>query len=91
MIELVWDEKFKRIYKKWSQKHPDLVDQFRNKMELFVTNPFHPSLRTHTLSGVLKGLWASRINYEHRLVFKFIDKQKRKVLLIDLGTHEEVY
>ncbi len=91
MIELIWDEKFKRIYKKWKQKHPDLVDQFKDKMELFVTNPFHPSLRTHTLSGVLKGLWSSRINYEHRLVFKFIDKQKSKVLLVDLGTHEEVY
>ncbi len=91
MIELVWDEKFKRIYKKWSQKHPDLVEQFKDKMELFVTDPFHPSLKTHTLSGVLKGLWSSRINYEHRLVFKFIDKQKRKALLIDLGTHEEVY
>lgn len=91
MIELVWDEKFKRIYKKWSRKHPDLVEQFKNKMELFVTDPFHPSLKTHTLSGVLKGLWSSRINYEHRLVFKFIDKPKKKVLLIDLGTHEEVY
>lgn len=91
MIELVWDEKFKRIYKKWSRKHPDLVEQFKDQMELFATDPFHSSLKTHTLSGVLKGLWSSRINYEHRLVFKFMDKQKKKVLLIDLGTHEEVY
>ncbi len=91
MFELIWDEKFKRIYKKWSQRHPDLEEQFRNRMELFVTDPFHPSLKTHRLSGVLKGSWAVRINYEQRLVFKFVDKQKKKVLLIDMGTHKEVY
>ncbi len=91
MIELIWDEKFKRLYKKWSQKHPDLEEQFRDRMELFVTDPFHPSLKTHRLSGVLKGSWAMRISYEQRLVFKFVDKQKKKVLLIDIRTHKEVY
>jgi hypothetical protein len=24
MIEIVWDNKFKRTYKSWSKKHPDL-------------------------------------------------------------------
>ncbi|MFQ6120152.1 MAG: hypothetical protein ACE5KE_09735 [Methanosarcinales archaeon] len=43
MIEIIWDEKFKRIYKKWSKKHPDLVERFRNKLELFVDDPFNPS------------------------------------------------
>ena len=91
MIEIVWDKKFKRIYKNWSKKHPELIDSFRNKMELFVNNPFHSSLRTHSLSGVLKGLWSLSITYEYRLIFKFIDKQKKKILLIDIGTHNEVY
>jgi mRNA-degrading endonuclease YafQ of YafQ-DinJ toxin-antitoxin module len=48
MIELIWDEKFKRLFKKWNQKHPELKEQFR-------------------------------------------DKEKKKILLIDLGTHKEVY
>ncbi len=47
MIEIVWDKKFKRIYKTWSKRHPDSVGSFRDKMELFVNDPFHPSLRTH--------------------------------------------
>lgn len=91
MIELIWDEKFKRLFKKWNQKHPDLKEQFRDKMELFVIDPFHPSLKTHSLSGILKGSWAMRINYEQRLIFRFVDKEKKKILLIDLGTHNEVY
>ncbi len=91
MIEIVWDDKFKHIYKKWSKNHPDLIDQFRNRMEIFVADPFHSSLKTHSLSGILKGCWAFRITYEHRLIFKFVGKEKRKVLLIDIGTHKEVY
>jgi addiction module RelE/StbE family toxin len=90
MIEIIWDDRFKRIYKNWSKKHPELVESFRNRMELFESNPFHPSLRTHSLCGILKGLWSLWITYEYRLIFKFVDR-KRRVLLIDIGTHEEVY
>ncbi|MFA4849624.1 MAG: type II toxin-antitoxin system YoeB family toxin [Methanoregula sp.] len=60
-------------------------------MVQFEEDPFHPSLKTHTLSGVLKGLWSFRITYEHRLVFDFIDESRTQVLLIDIGSHEEVY
>lgn len=54
-------------------------------------DPFHPSLKTHSLSGTLKDSWAIRINYEQRLIFRFIGKDKQKILLIDIGTHNEVY
>lgn len=91
MIELIWDEKFKRLFKKWNQKHPDLKEQFKSKMELFMIDPFDPSLKTHSLSGTLKSSWAIRINYEQRLIFRFVDKEKKKILLIDIGTHKEVY
>ncbi len=91
MVELIWDEQFKKIYRKWSHKHPDLKDQFAKKIILFAEDPFHPSLKTHTLSGVLKGLWSFRISYEQRLVFDFTDESRTKVILIDIGTHEEVY
>ncbi|MDO8724837.1 MAG: hypothetical protein Q7J35_02065 [Candidatus Methanoperedens sp.] len=33
MIELIWDEKFRRIFKKWCQKHPDLKEE-KNKILL---------------------------------------------------------
>lgn len=89
MIELILDEPFLRILKKWRKKHPELVDRFQQKLILFTNEPFHPSLRTHSLSGNLAGYWSISINYEQRLVFKFLSDTK--VLLIDLGTHNEVY
>ncbi|HAZ47895.1 MAG TPA: type II toxin-antitoxin system mRNA interferase toxin, RelE/StbE family [Cyanobacteria bacterium UBA11369] len=77
------------MLKKWRRKHPELVERFQEKFSLFTKEPFHPSLRTHSLSGNLEGYWALSITYEHRLVFKFMSESK--VLLIDLGTHDEVY
>lgn len=89
MIELILDEQFLRILKKWRKKHPELVDRFQQKLTLFTNEPFHPSLRTHSLSGNLAEYWSISINYEQRLVFKFLSDTK--VLLIDIGTHDEVY
>jgi len=31
MIEIIWDDKFKRIYKNWSKKHSDLIESFKEK------------------------------------------------------------
>jgi mRNA-degrading endonuclease YafQ of YafQ-DinJ toxin-antitoxin module len=83
------DESFTRILKKWRKKHPELNDRFQEKLELFKSEPFHPSLKTHSLSGNFAGSWAISINYEQRLMFKFLSDTK--VLLIALGTHDEVY
>ena len=91
MVEIVWDEKFRRIYRKWAKQHPMLKEQFEKKIVLFEEDPFHPTLKTHSLSGVLKGLWSFRITYNQRLVFVFPDASQTKVSLIDIGTHEEVY
>lgn len=60
-----------------------------NVLLFFIEEPFHPSLRTHSLSGNLDGCLALSITYEYRLVFKFISDER--VLLLDIGTHEDVY
>jgi addiction module RelE/StbE family toxin len=89
IIEILWDEPFLKILTKWKKKHPDLISKLEDKLTLFSSEPFHLSLKTHTLSGNLKDYWALSITYEYRLVFKFIDENK--ALLIDIGTHDEVY
>jgi proteic killer suppression protein len=91
MIELIWDKGFKLAYKKWERKHPELRDQFMDKIKLFISAPFHHSLKTHRLSGKLKGLWSISITHEERLTFEFVDKGMKKVLLINIGKHKDVY
>jgi mRNA-degrading endonuclease YafQ of YafQ-DinJ toxin-antitoxin module len=66
-----------------------LIAKFENKLTLFCSEPFHSSLKTHRLSGNLKGYLAFSITYEYRLIFKFM--AENKVLLVDIGTHDEVY
>ena len=88
-IKLIWDESFKRIYKKKIKKKPELKSLFWKKIKLFTEEPFHKSLRTHKLTGKLTGLWAFSIDYDNRLIFEFVDKSH--VSLIDFGSHDEVY
>ena len=89
MIDAVWDQGFKKSYRKRIHRYPQLKNQFQEKMALFLEQPFDPQLRTHKLSGKLKGVWAFSINDDYRVLFEFVNTQK--VLLIDFGSHDEVY
>ena len=76
MIELVWDKAFVRAVKKWQKKHPALMERFKERLRLFSDQPFHPSLKTNSLSGGLKDYSAFSITYEYRLVFRFISEKQ---------------
>ncbi|HNZ27386.1 MAG TPA: type II toxin-antitoxin system mRNA interferase toxin, RelE/StbE family [Spirochaetota bacterium] len=91
MIEIFWGDYFKKRYKKWFQKNQNLANIFEMRVTEFSTNPFNPVLKTHSLSGRLSGCWAFRINYKFRIIFRFLDENKTKVQLIDIGSHGEVY
>ena len=51
MIELIINQSFLRSLKRWRKKHPELVNLFEQKLTLFTDEPFHPSLKIHSLSG----------------------------------------
>jgi mRNA-degrading endonuclease YafQ of YafQ-DinJ toxin-antitoxin module len=59
-------------------------------LELFSADPFAPELRTHPLTGKLHRCHAFSVDADCRVVFMFL-KGHTKVLLIDIGSHEEVY
>jgi len=89
MIDAIWDEGFKKSYRKRVQNNNQLKNKFWGKMELFLEEPFSAQLKTHKLGGKLSGLWAFSVAEDCRVVFKFIDSQH--VLLIEVGKHDEVY
>jgi mRNA-degrading endonuclease YafQ of YafQ-DinJ toxin-antitoxin module len=76
MIKVTWDDRFKKIFKKWSKKHPDLIDEFKDHLALLTYNPFSVLLKTHALHSELNGLYATRITYRYRLIFGFLDDEK---------------
>jgi mRNA-degrading endonuclease YafQ of YafQ-DinJ toxin-antitoxin module len=57
-------------------------------------DPFEPSLRTHKLKGKLAGSWSCIVEYDVRIVFIFMqnpDSDEEEILLVDIGSHDEVY
>ena len=89
MINLIWGSSFRRTYRKVAKAHPHLKGRISECLEMFANDPFHPSLRTHKLSGKLKGLCAFTVEYDCRVVFQFLEHGD--ALLIDIGKHDEVY
>jgi len=89
MISIVWDPGFKKAYQKKIKMDGNLKRKFWKTMKLFSSNPFSKQLRTHKLTGTLKGLWAFSVDYDTRVIFSFLKDDE--VLLIDIGSHDEVY
>jgi len=89
VIKITWDQSFKRNYKKKIKSNEEMKKKFWNAMKLFVKNPFNPRLKTHKLTGKLEGLWAFSCSFDCRIIFKFINNNE--VLLVDIGSHDEVY
>ena len=56
MLEISFEDSFKRAFKKCMEGKEDLKRKFKTKLERFRNNPFDPSLKTHKLSGNLKDL-----------------------------------
>lgn len=93
MRQLVWSKPFLRAFKSATRRHPRLKAEMEPVLRLLVEDPFDPRLRTHKLKGKLGGTWACSIGYDMRLIFEFMRGTGKEddILLIEIGTHEEVY
>jgi addiction module RelE/StbE family toxin len=88
-MEVVLSDRFQRSLKKFFKKHPELTDAFWKKLEMFQTNPFDRSLKTHSLSGTLEGLRSFSITHEYRVLFRFTEEGN--ALLSAIGDHDHLY
>ena len=71
-MKLVWSSKFTRAVKKLTRQKPHLLDDLETALRQLEADPYHPSLRTHKLSGDFDGCWACSAGYDFRIVFKFV-------------------
>ncbi len=89
-MEVAFSTTFKKAFRK-KAKEPDIEIRFWEKLEIFIEDPFDSRLKTHKLSGKLKGLWSFMVEHDLRVVFYFTNDKPKKAVLVDLGTHDEVY
>ena len=87
---LIYPDSYIRRAKKFLRKHPEIHNQYRKTLELLELDPYHPSLRLHSLEGRLKGLSSVSINMSYRIVLE-LEIQDEEIILINVGTHDQVY
>lgn len=93
-MNLVTSSAFKRALKAKVKKHPQLKERIAERLELLANDPFNYLLRTHKLKGDLFGAWSCTVDYDCRIVFDFVtneDTGEEEILLINIGSHDEVY
>ena len=94
MRKLAWENSFKREFKRYIRRDRFIQERILAVLEQLAKDPFAPALKAHKLSGQLEGLWACWVEYNCRIIFSFENDpntDKEVILLIDLGTHDEVY
>lgn len=94
MRTLVFSSSFKREFKAIIRRRPELKQRIEDRLRVLANDPFDPSLRTHKLKGKLAGSWSCTVEYDCRIVFDFVKNEnsgEEEILLIDIGSHDEVY
>jgi mRNA-degrading endonuclease YafQ of YafQ-DinJ toxin-antitoxin module len=87
---LIWTESFARTARKFLRRRPDLGGIFEDVIRQLEADPHAPRLRLHPLQGKHRGKHAASLTYEYRIVL-ILRVTAREVVLLDVGTHDEVY
>lgn len=90
MYALVTTHHFDRSIAKFSRAHPELRGQLAKILRDLESDPFQPYLRLHPLKGSLEGLHAVSLTQAYRVTLMLRTK-KKEIILLDIGSHEEVY
>ena len=88
--KLIYPESYIKRARKFLKKHPEIHNQYQKTLELLELNPYHPSLRLHSLQGRMNGLSSVSINISYRIVLELII-QGEEILLVNIGKHDQVY
>lgn len=91
---LATESGFRKSFRKLIKKNPQLQQKILAVIDLLGDDPFAPSLKSHKLTGQLDGLWSCTVNYDCRLIFAFRKDEETDddlLVLIDIGSHDEVY
>jgi len=76
------------------KKNPEIESKIIDVLISLSFDPFSLSLKSHKLTGSLDGLWSCSVAYDCRIIFTFVKDEKSAesmIILLDIGSHEDVY
>lgn len=93
--KLVVTKPFEKAYKKFTNNNTSLKKAIDVALLQLAEDAYHRNLKTHKLSGKLSFLFACSCGYDCRIIWK-IEKDNDNpeleiILLLNIGTHDEVY
>jgi addiction module RelE/StbE family toxin len=94
MRKLVLTSRFKRSLRKFVKGDKRLRAQVEETLKQMEIDLFASKLSTHRLKGEFEGLRACSCGYDCRIIFsleKDSDTEEEVVVLLNIGSHEEVY
>lgn len=94
MRSLFASASFTRALKRIARRSPHLRDPIEDALYRLSIDPFDSSLKTHKLKGQLQGTLACSVQYDTRILFELLPDPEHggdAILLIDIGSHEDVY
>ena len=90
-FEIEFGKIFEKNYKKTIDKNPLLQKKIWKTIDLLAENPKHPSLNSHIIKETKFGqVWSSWVHRDLRIFWNYLD-DKIIILLLDIGSHDEVY
>ena len=87
---LVFTAHYDKIEQRFLKRHPDLLERYHKTLALLEQDPFLPSLRLHAVRGALAGLHAVSINLQYRITLE-LEVREHEIILVNIGSHGEVY
>lgn len=88
MKKIEFSNFFKKSFKKTVSKNSEVAFAVMQKLFIMLQDVNHPSLKLHKLKGQLSNYYAISIEYDLRIILEI---QGDKIVLIDIGSHDEVY
>ena len=92
--KIILTSKFKRSLRKFIKGNKRLQREIEETIEQIETDVFAPNLATHKLKGEFEGFRACSCGYDCRIIFsieKEIGTNKEVIVLLNVGSHDEVY
>ncbi len=91
MFKLEFSDRFDKKYIKLIKKNSNLEKRIDKALFQLENNPKHPGLRTHQIDDPEFGkIWSSWVAPDLRIFWQY-DGNKIIILLLDIGSHDEVY
>ena len=87
-MRLLYDDVYLKSFKRITKNNIKLKRKIIEKLNLFLIDKAHHSLRLHKINTIKGGVWSISINMNIRILIQY---KGADVILLDIGTREDIY